>query len=191
MDKTDLTLAVCWRWYHFCMSNLIRNATPEDVPAIAHVHTQSWRETYTGRIPEEVLSQLTLERRLAQWQRYMEQGSKHVLVLEHEGQVVGFARAMPHPETTLGTASELESIYLLKAHQGKGAGRQLMTAAVQHLQDAGATTMGLWVLKDNPTIGFYERMGGVQTAENSMRWFGHDLPVIGYVWQDLGPILRG
>ena len=30
----------------------VRTPVPEDAPGIARVHTQSWRETYTGLVPE-------------------------------------------------------------------------------------------------------------------------------------------
>ncbi|GEM45830.1 GNAT family N-acetyltransferase [Deinococcus cellulosilyticus] len=172
------------------MAQIIRTAEIKDLPAIAKVHTQSWVETYAGRIPNEVLSQLTYERRLNQWERRLGDQLREVLVLELDGEVVAFSHAVHHPEETLGTEAELASIYALKAHQGRGFGKQLMKASVERLHDAGVKTLGLWVLKDNPTIGFYERMGGQHHAENSMRWFGHDLPVLGYVWKDLSPILN-
>lgn len=176
--------------YTLVMAQIIRTAEMRDLPGIARVHTQSWVETYAGRIPDEVLSQLTYERRLIQWERRTEEELQDVLVLEFEGDIVAFSQTVHKPEETLSTESELACIYALQAHQGKGFGKQLMKAAVQRLYESGANTMGLWVLKDNPTIGFYERMGGQQKAENSMRWFGHDLPVLGYVWKDLAPILN-
>ena len=176
--------------YTFVMAQIIRTAEIKDLSGIAKVHTQSWTETYSGHIPDEVLSQLTYERRLAQWERRLKDALQDVLVLELEGEIVAFAQTVHKPEETLSTESELACIYALKAHHGKGFGKQLMKASVRCLHDAGANTMGLWVLKDNPTIGFYERMGGQQKAENSMGWFGHDLPVLGYVWNDLSPILN-
>ncbi|GGJ41903.1 GNAT family N-acetyltransferase [Deinococcus roseus] len=172
------------------MEYIVRNATVHDVSAIAKVHTQSWQETYAGRIPDEVLSQLTYERRLTQWERKTQDEWRDVLVLEVKESILAFSQTVHKPEADLHTDAELACIYALKAHHGQGFGKRLMQESVKKLHGAGATSLGLWVLKDNPTIGFYERMGGVCKAENSMRWFGHDLPVLGYVWDELSFILE-
>lgn len=169
---------------------LIRPATFKDAPQIAHVHTQSWIEIYTGRIHQEVLDQLTLERRLKQWQTRLVQDTRDVLVLELDGEVVAFSQAVHVPEATLGTDAELQAIYALQKHQGKGLGKKLLLESVKKLHSAGAKSLGLWVLRDNPTIGFYQHMGGRQQGETSTRWFGHDLPVLGYVWDDMGVLLK-
>ncbi len=38
----------------------IRPATLEDATAIAAIHVQSWRETYAGIMPEEVIGRLSV-----------------------------------------------------------------------------------------------------------------------------------
>ena len=41
----------------------VRDARPEDVPAIARIHVESWKTTYPGLMPEAYLNDLTLEGR--------------------------------------------------------------------------------------------------------------------------------
>jgi hypothetical protein len=42
-------------------------ACPDDAEAIARVHVDSWRTTYQGILPDEVLAGLSVERRRAFW----------------------------------------------------------------------------------------------------------------------------
>jgi hypothetical protein len=68
-----------------------RSATPEDAVGIATVHVQSWRETYTGLIPEVVIGRHCMESRLPMWQRVLADGQVVVCVVEDEtGRIVGF-----------------------------------------------------------------------------------------------------
>jgi hypothetical protein len=46
--------------------------------------------------------------------------------------------------------------------------------------------MVVWVLKENPARGFYERMGGVKVGEQMIEIGGATLPEIAFGWADLG-----
>jgi hypothetical protein len=41
----------------------IRIATPEDAHGLGVMHVASWRETYTGLLPDKMLSSLSVEAR--------------------------------------------------------------------------------------------------------------------------------
>jgi hypothetical protein len=43
----------------------IRIATPDDAQALAEMHVASWRETYSGLLPDKMLSSLSVEARAA------------------------------------------------------------------------------------------------------------------------------
>ncbi|MEF2277147.1 GNAT family N-acetyltransferase [Deinococcus sp. YIM 134068] len=112
------------------MPFLVRPATPADAPAIAHIHVTSWRETYTGLMPEDFLARMTdeaaRERREAFWTRHLgTETGEVVLVAEREREVVAFASAGP-PRDHPGVDAELLTIYALRAAQGRGVGRALM-----------------------------------------------------------------
>ena len=49
------------------MTIQIRQATPADAAAIARVHVDSWRSSYAGVVPEEILSGLSYQEREALW----------------------------------------------------------------------------------------------------------------------------
>ena len=50
---------------------IIRESKFEDAPEIASVHLNSWRETYTGLLPQEFIDELplTFKRRMLRWQK--------------------------------------------------------------------------------------------------------------------------
>ncbi|NJK45103.1 MAG: GNAT family N-acetyltransferase [Pleurocapsa sp. SU_196_0] len=135
----------------------IRRATLEDAPALARVHVQSWLETYAGLLPQGVLDSITVESREQQWEQTFARAND-VLIVELGDTVVGFASVgQPRDE---GVDVELFTLYLLKAHQGKGWGRALWDAALEAARSRSAKTLGLWVLESNPTRVFTNTKAG-------------------------------
>jgi hypothetical protein len=72
----------------------IRPARAADADAIAHVHHQSWGETYPGLMPPELLARVTLDYRLCQWRRLLADPAP------------GIARFVAETEATRGGAAE-------------------------------------------------------------------------------------
>jgi len=74
---------------------LIREATHNDVPAIAKVHVDTWRTTYRGIVPDEHLVNLSYERRANGWYRILslapEDGNFTFVAEDESGEIVGFA----------------------------------------------------------------------------------------------------
>lgn len=52
-----------------CSLMIIREATPEDVSAIAKVHVDAWRTTYQDIIPAQYLAKLSYKNRENSWQK--------------------------------------------------------------------------------------------------------------------------
>jgi hypothetical protein len=50
---------------------ILRAATTEDIPAIARVHVDTWRSTYSGIIPEEYLANLSYKQRENSWNQIL------------------------------------------------------------------------------------------------------------------------
>jgi GNAT superfamily N-acetyltransferase len=143
-------------------SDLVRTATPDDAPAVARVHVETWRATYAGLIPQAVLDGLSVERREAFWRSIAEAPGEHrLLVAEAAGRVVGFASTGPARDDDLPPGSgELEAIYVEPAAWGKGHGARLFRRAVADLRERGIAPLVLWVLTENARgRRFYDAMG--------------------------------
>ena len=86
---------------------------------------------------------------------------------------------------------ELYAIYLLKSAQGQRIGRMLFAETLRGLLELGSSSMLVWVLKDNPTRGFYEHLGGVYLREKQIEIGGKELMEIAYGWRELKNFQRG
>ncbi|GMA15776.1 GNAT family N-acetyltransferase [Deinococcus metallilatus] len=170
----------------------LRPATPPDAPALAHVHTASWRETYTGLLPQEFLAGMTddaaRERRQRMWEVLAADPSQIVLVTQQDGEVVAFASGGPardHP----GVDAELYTLYALKSAHGQGLGRALLHALARELHLGGANSLALWVLDQNPTRQWYARQGAREAGEKTQPLpAGGELREVRMVWDNLAQL---
>lgn len=170
-----------------------RQADLADAESIAVVHVASWRTTYAGILPADLLAGLSLEQRKTQWTRQLEAREASsvpcVYVAEGpDGQVVGFASGGPEREPDSGFEGELYTVYLLEGHHGRGAGRELVRRVVADLRATGFSSLRVWVLAANPAAGFYQRLGGVEVGRKAIQIGGSDYVEIAYGWRDLGDI---
>jgi ribosomal protein S18 acetylase RimI-like enzyme len=168
-------------------SMLIREAVFADAGSLASVHVDTWRTTYAGIVPDEVLAGFAYavsERRWRARLRDRDDGSKTYVAEEDDGVVAGFVVAGPAREAVEGYDGEIYAIYVSAEHQGRGCGRELMAVAARHLLVEGFQAMMLWVLSDNAACRFYERLGGIQLAEKSIEIGGISLTEVAYGWRN-------
>ena len=84
-----------------------------------------------------------------------------------------------------GYSGELYAIYLLQTAQREGMGRRLVSAVARRLAESGHQSMMVWVLADNPSRGFYEKLGGNPIAEKLVEIAATQLVEVAYGWDDL------
>jgi ribosomal protein S18 acetylase RimI-like enzyme len=165
----------------------IRNAEVRDASAIAHVHVQSWRTTYAGVVPAEYLSSLDEADRMLQWQEWLKLDIC-VHVAELNGGVIGFVSGGALREPIGDYRAEMYAIYLLKEAQGKGIGRELVSVLAASLPAKGFTNMLVWVLEQNPAVGFYEKLGARRLRSREIEIGGILLPELALGWTNLNQI---
>ncbi len=173
---------------------MIREATVADAEAIAHVHTQAWTETYADIAPPEVLARWTVAERITRWRRIIsgdppDSHQAEVTVVEVGGAIIGFASWGEQRDEGLraqGYTGEVSAIYLLRAVQGQGHGRALMSLAARRLLARGHRSASAWVLRENrPARAFYERLGGTTRGEQDASLAGHPIVEVAYGWSSL------
>ena len=133
----------------------VRPATPDDAAGIGPCHLACWRETYAGLLSPAFFASRTTERFAANWARMLaDPATAAVTVAEVDGEVVGFAQAVPSRDDPPVRAEELATLYLRAAHHGSGLGQALLDAVL------GDRPASLWVAEENPRARrFYERNG--------------------------------
>jgi ribosomal protein S18 acetylase RimI-like enzyme len=182
----------------------IRPAVPDDACGIARVHVDTWRTTYPGIMPAEVLANLSYAARERIWRRNLEtagqDGTVHY-VAEHtapdasdaarspSGEIVGFAGGGPDLSGDPDHTGQVYAIYLLEPYQRRGVGRQLFCAVTRRLAEAGMRSLLVWVAAQNPSRRFYEALGGVPVRERQEEIGGASLDVVAYGWPDVTPLI--
>jgi GNAT superfamily N-acetyltransferase len=84
---------------------------------------------------------------------------------------------------------EVETLYVLDDWRDRGVGRKLMRAAAAYLAEIGCKSCFVWVLRDNPSRWFYQRLGGKPTAEAVIQFAGQHVPQTAFVWDPIEKLL--
>ena len=138
------------------------------------------------------MTNLSYERRERGWRDILaniESQRSFVYVAEDEAKkIVGFVNGGPERENDPFYKGELYAIYLLESYQHKGIGRQLIRVATLQLIERGFKAMLIWVLADNPSRRFYERIGGRPVREKKIKIGGADFVEVAYAWSDIHPL---
>lgn len=148
----------------------LRPAALSDADAIARIHVATWRDAYSGLMPQEFLDELDAGRRAEGWRRILKSADlprAGAFVADDDDGLVGFAHVCPSRDQGASSdTGELTSIYVLSTAWGTGVGRALMSACVQSLATAGFAVATLWVLDGNARARhFYEAVGWALDGE--------------------------
>jgi ribosomal protein S18 acetylase RimI-like enzyme len=168
-------------------------AGPADAEALARVHVAAWRETYRGLLPDAFLARMSEVGHARRFARtLLHPGPDEVMLAAADRfGLVGYAAGGPSRRGVEGEA-EISVLYVLRADQGRGVGRRLLSETVRVLQSRGAKSLMISVLRDNLRArGFYEHLGGVPEATRREPGPGGQLVYeVAYVWPDLGTLLK-
>ena len=172
----------------------IRPARPDDVPAIAKVHVDSWRTTYRDVLPKGYLNDLSYDARETMWQGSFGEGSTSFLIVaEDYGKVVGFSaggKARQDTPEAKGYGGELYAVYTLESYQRRGLGRRLVAAVAEELIGRDLHELITWVIEDNAACRFYERLGGALLGSKTVEIAELSLRAVAYGWPDSSTLLK-
>jgi ribosomal protein S18 acetylase RimI-like enzyme len=164
----------------------ITPAGPADAAALAQVHVESWRETYSGFLPQMYLERMSVALHERQWRHRLLSTREATLAAEGHLGLVGYVSAQRARRRGPGEEAEISTLYVLRAAQGVGLGRALFTAAARVMAARGASALVLWVLRDNlKARGFYERLGGVVDQAGEEFVGGAVVASVRYRWPDV------
>jgi GNAT superfamily N-acetyltransferase len=159
-------------------SIVFRDAVADDIPALAELHVTTWNATYnTTRGP-------TIATRSWQWNEVFRKEHRRdfVLVLaDRNGRLIGFTWGKPDEGEFAG---QLSKIYLRWEYHGLGLGRRMMAETARRFLDRGITSFILFAELSNPTLGFYDRMGGERLLDDRGQFAG------AYGWRDVRKLIR-
>ena len=169
---------------------VIRESNINDIPDIAKVHVDTWRTTYKGIYPDGFLKSISYEKISEHIKQFYGTGDKSCIVAEdNAGNIIGFAACGYESSNNTDYKGELYAIYILEQYQKKGIGKLLIQAVAKKLISIGIKSMLVWVVSDNPSKYFYERLGGEKLRNNLMAIDGGNVEEICYGWSDINILL--
>lgn len=172
---------------------VIRVAGPGDAAGMGKAQVESWRTTYPGLIPDAYLIGLSARKAAARWRLWLthtERSLRTFVAEDPELGIFGFGTCGRQRTQLADYGGEFFALYLLDHAQGRGLGRKLMSTMASHLIEQGMRSAVVWVLRDNPARWFYERLGGIRLAEQTIRFAGGTLVETAYGWRDLTPVVQ-
>lgn len=131
----------------------VRQARPNDAPAVGLVQATVFREAYAGRVPDEVLAVFEPDRFARAWREGLTappEGVHRLLVACAGEQVVGACALGPSQDPDADpTTGEVTLLAVHPDARGQGHGSRLLNAGVDVLREAGAEAVATWVLADD------------------------------------------
>jgi GNAT superfamily N-acetyltransferase len=150
----------------------IRDAGLEDVEALAHVRSLSWRSAYDGLLPAELIRAATRPDGERQRAFLKADLARRALLAEDDGAPVGMA--MYGPGRTPKTDAELYVIYVLPEYWSRNVGGPLMDRVLDGVRAEGYRRIFLWVLSTNRRARrFYEKHCFAAAGDRTVERYGY------------------
>lgn len=169
-----------------------KEATIADAISIAGLHTNSWRNSYHGILPDSYLDGPIVDERKAVWLERLSSPSldRQLVVVALNGETpIGFVCVLLDEEPERGAC--LDNLHVLSPHQGLGIGRQLFARAAQWSSKLEPSwPMHLWVFEANhPARRFYDSLDGRIVDRQAKHIGGLNVPSLCYLWRDLDVLI--
>lgn len=135
---------------------VFRTATIADIPCIRKIAQEAFPATYSSIISPSQIEYMMEWMYSEQTLRDELSGDVRFLLMEQDGEAVGYVSFGPEGEEGL---FHLHKLYLLPSVRGRGYGRQLFGAAEDGMRKLGAKAFELNVNRHNKALDFYLHMG--------------------------------
>jgi L-amino acid N-acyltransferase YncA len=141
----------------------VRPAARGDVPDIARIQLDTWRQAYSGWLPAPVLDQITPAQAEHTWGQAVAAPPTprhHVLIAREQGWRVGFAAFGPSPEDTGAGVGTVDTLLVEPRWGRRGHGSRLLAAAVEVMRGDGLRTAHVWLPEpDAASLAFFTSAG--------------------------------
>ncbi len=167
-------------------------ATLDDIAALARIYVDTWREQYAGILPANYLARMSYGEYENKWATYLATpGTVAYLAQTDRGEIVGFAHGGAARDLELNYFAEIYLLYVKQKFQRQGIGHELVAAMAHTFIQSGLWSMAIWALRDNPSRGFYNAMGGELVAEKHINVGGENFVEVAYGWRDTRLLSQG
>jgi len=139
----------------------VEYADVSDAGILGEIHAASWKEAYKGIVPDEILKNISPERREKYFEKALAEGWEQDAIIYKDGEPAGMICIGRCRDTDRSEGyGEIWGIYLKPEFWHMGIGSELIKWGTAELKKQGYRKVCLWVLKDNHSArAFYEKTG--------------------------------
>ncbi|HEY1795009.1 MAG TPA: GNAT family N-acetyltransferase [Stellaceae bacterium] len=163
----------------------IRPAHTGDAASIGRLDVETWQAAYAGILATPYLVELSAERRERGWAGVIRREPRDVRVaVGPDGAILGFGSCggcRDEPNYT----GEVFTLYVAPDWQNRGIGRALILSLFARLVERGTRSAVVWVLSENPSRFFYQRLGGREIRRRMLPFAGAQVAATAFGWPDL------
>ncbi|WP_242837289.1 GNAT family N-acetyltransferase [Alkaliphilus transvaalensis] len=139
----------------------IRYASVDDAEILGVIHSQSWKMAYKNIVPDEILDNITSDKRTEYFRKALKEGWEEDAIIYKDNKAVGLICIGKCRDTDKEDLyGEIRGIYLLPEYWNIGIGTQLISWGLNELKKRAYKEVTLWVLEENLNARkFYEKVG--------------------------------
>ena len=163
---------------------VIRPSQTKDVVSMSRIYVQTWQDTYLSVIPYKYLLEMSPARHEVNFADELSSERVFSFVAEDAGRVIGFITGGRERNGDRIYNGEIYTLYVLKYHQRRGAGRKLVSSLAAQLRQSGIYSMLVRVLKLNPYRHFYKKINGIYLKAEHHPFSGESMEMELYGWLD-------
>ena len=144
------------------MNITYEKATEKDAYAISYIGAYSWKETYTGLVPDNYLKYKVnhFEDKVENQKKVIQNENVDFYLAKVDGKAVGYVCYGPSENEKYEDYGYVGGLYLLEEYQGYGIGKELFRIALEGLKEKGYTKLMLECMSGNKVIDFYKKYLG-------------------------------
>lgn len=167
---------------------IIRKASVYDASGISNVHYEMFMKSYSNIYPENVMGKVDLEKTKRKWMKILNEDNDVLVAEASDGRIVGFVKG--HVIKNKSYDSEVSAIFLLEKYQHSGLGKTLFFRGLKELYQSKCNSTIVWCNKDNPSVEFYESIGGEIFDTKIDRIGSRDYVGLGFKWDNIGKLIE-
>ncbi|MEW9110054.1 GNAT family N-acetyltransferase [Cytobacillus gottheilii] len=153
------------------MTLRIKKCTLEDLQTLQEISIETFNATFKDQnSPENMKAYLERAFNLKQLEKELSNNSSQFFFVYFNNEIAGYLKINTNDAQSeeMGNDSlEIERIYIRNKFQGHGIGKYLLTKAIEIAMERNKSKvwLGVWEKNEN-AIGFYKKMGFVQTGSH-------------------------